>query len=404
MKFFRLLSIYDIWIIGVTVSMLALSLILISSAGAAVALSHNWNTFFFTKKHLFFTCLSLLLCLSCCTLELKTIINLGQIILLLGIIGVICTFFIGTAIKGAYRWLNILGFSLQPSELMKFGCIISVAYMIYLEKYLASILVSLFCSGLLLIQPDFGSLVLLLTVIIIIAFINGLKWIYIGLSVCFMLCTAIFAYLTLPHVVKRVDIFLQINQSEQRNTNQQITNQLGTDIINNKKIDNKKIDNKKIDKFGSSYQIIKATQAFKSGGLIGKGPGEGVLKYYLPDAHADFIFAVAGEEFGLIGNIFILILYFIFLMRMYIHAYQISRKNDDKNHLIFLIIVGLGSHILLQAWFNFLSNLALIPTKGFTLPIIGYGGSGLMASMASIGLLLNLTKKKQEQKVLHKFA
>lgn len=359
----RMISTYDYWILGITVIMLSISIMLVASAGSAVALTHQWNTFFFIKKHIIFMIIAIIACIGCTFLTKEGLLWFGYIALLLGMLGVLATFFVGTAIKGAYRWLNILGFSIQPSELMKFGVILTSARLIYKEEYNSAGIIAALCMLLLIIQPDFGSLMLVCGVLLTMAFVNGLRWIYLGVGVCIALSMAVVAYVTLPHVFKRVDIFI----------------------------------NKKEDKYGSNYQIIKATQAFKTGGLMGKGPGEGYLKYYLPDAHADFIFAVAGEEFGLFGNLVILCLYIILLFRIFVYAVR------TKDNYILLVIVGLGSHMLLQAWFNILSNLALIPTKGFTLPIIGYGGSGLIANMCAIGVLLNVTRKQNYSVVLKKY-
>ncbi|MDE8346577.1 MAG: FtsW/RodA/SpoVE family cell cycle protein [Acidocella sp.] len=138
----------------------------------------------------------------------------------------------------------------------------------------------------------------------------------------------------------------------------------------------------------SAYQAITALSAFGNGGMFGRGPGEGQVKHYLPDARADFVFAVAGEEFGLIFCGFIIIIFAAIVVR------AMLRLLREQNLFVVLAAGGLIVGFGLQAFINMASSLSLIPTKGMTLPFISYGGSSVMAISIQMGFLLALTRKR----------
>jgi cell division protein FtsW len=139
---------------------------------------------------------------------------------------------------------------------------------------------------------------------------------------------------------------------------------------------------------GDSYQIDRSLEAFMNGGLYGQGPGEGTVKLYLPDAHADFIFAVAGEELGLFACLLIVALFAFIVLR------GLSRLMRENSHFVQLAATGLLVAFGLQAVINMASSLHLMPTKGMTLPFISYGGSSLLALSLGMGMLLALTRRR----------
>ena len=141
------------------------------------------------------------------------------------------------------------------------------------------------------------------------------------------------------------------------------------------------------DPLGSQYQVTQALKSFSSGGLLGKGPGAGTILNALPDGHADFIFAVAGEEMGLLVCLGIVVLYGIVLYQFFWHAFQ----EIDRFHA--LAVVGLTLQIILQAVLNMASVLRMMPTKGMTLPFISYGGSSFLSLCWAMGMLLALTRR-----------
>ena len=141
-------------------------------------------------------------------------------------------------------------------------------------------------------------------------------------------------------------------------------------------------------KSGDTYQIERSIEAFSSGGLFGRGPGEGQVKQVLPDAHADFVFAVAGEELGLFVALFIVTLFAFIVLR------GMSRAMSEQNLFILLAVAGLLVQFGIQALINMGSSLQLIPTKGMTLPFISYGGSSLLGVALGLGMTLALTRRR----------
>jgi cell division protein FtsW len=206
-------------------------------------------------------------------------------------------------------------------------------------------------AALLIIQPDFGMLVMVSAVFGIQLFVAGLPIIWLFIAIFASVFGSIGAYLLLPHVASRINRFLDPVNSE-------------------------------------NYQVTRSLEAFESGGLYGKGPGEGSVKQFLPDSHTDFIFAVAGEEFGAIICLMIIITFAYIVIRILINLLH----EDDK--FIQIAAIGIISQFGLQAVINMGVSLNLLPTKGMTLPFISYGGSSTLAISIGMGMLLGLTKRK----------
>jgi len=266
--------------------------------------------------------------------------------------------FFGYEIKGAKRWINILGISIQPSEFTKpfffilTGWILSVKF--EQESFPSVRVTSIFyliIALFLITQPDIGTLILISASYLVQLFIAGMPIAIIALLMLFSSCALLLAYNFLPHVASRINTFL------------------GSDISNN-------------------YQITKSLLAYEKGGIFGLGPAEGIVKYSLPDSHTDFIFAVAGEEFGVIACVTISLIFCIIAVRSLL---LISRKND---YYIMLTGLGLVTQFVLQAMINMSVTLNLVPTKGMTLPFISYGGSSILAMAISMGVILSFTRKQ----------
>ena len=206
-------------------------------------------------------------------------------------------------------------------------------------------------ASLLVLQPDFGMTAVVALVWFGQCFIAGLSMVWIAVLVGLGLAGAIAAYATIPHVASRIDRFLDPAS-------------------------------------GDSYQIDRAMDAFGQGGLLGRGPGEGMVKRVLPDAHTDFIFSVAGEEFGLIACLIIVALFCFITLR----GFAKLLREDDL--FILLAAAGLLTQFGLQAVINIGVNLNLLPTKGMTLPFISYGGSSMLALALAMGMVLALTRRR----------
>jgi cell division protein FtsW len=178
--------------------------------------------------------------------------------------------------------------------------------------------------------------------------------VWVGLLALLALAAAIGAYLAFPHVAQRIDLFL--NPAS-----------------------------------GDTYQVDRALEAFANGGLLGRGPGEGVIKTIIPDAHTDFVFAVAGEEFGLLACLAIICLFAFVVLR------GLGRLLQEGDLFVLLAGAGLLVQFGLQAVINIGVNLRLMPTKGLTLPFISYGGSSLLALALGMGMILALTRRRAGQ-------
>jgi cell division protein FtsW len=211
---------------------------------------------------------------------------------------------IGTEIKGAKRWINMAGMSIQPSEFMKPALIVLTAWMISARKknpqvpgYTFAFGFYAVAVGLLLLQPDMGMVILMSTIFFFQFFLAGLPLLWIVLVSLLGGVSFVSAYFLFPHVHERIDRFLSPDTTS---------------------------------KFNERYQITQSLDAFAHGGLWGQGPGEGVVKKHLPDAHADFIFSVAGEEYGFILCVLIVILFAIIVLRSISRVFHRSDRRGGN--------------------------------------------------------------------------
>ncbi len=339
-----------------------IGVILIMASSPAVADRIGFDSFHFVRRQLFFILPSIFIMLSVSLLPPLWIRRIGVASFCLFLILFILTLIIGYETKGAQRWLQFGSFLLQPSEFIKPTLVIFTAWMLS-EKmsdrtfpgYTITIGVSLLILTILFLQPDIGMAMVISAVMFVQMFIAGLSIYFVILFSIFGMVIAFFSYLFFPHVASRVDRFLD-------------------------------------PKSGDSYQVDTALNAFDNGGLLGTGPGEGVVKEILPDAHADFIFAVAGEEFGIILVLIIIILFAFLVLRGF------SKILNETNSFIFLTTSGILTQIGLQAVINMGVNMRLLPAKGMTLPFISYGGSSLLALSFGIGVVIALTRRRANLK------
>jgi len=267
---------------------------------------------------------------------------------------------IGHEAKGATRWIRIGGSTFQPSEIIKPVLIVLSAWLLAQRERFpagpwAPIAFAFFAVtvGLLLLQPDVGQAALLTAGFIIVFFVSGLPWAWAGSFVVGGAGLGWGLYALLPHVRQRVNAFLYPTEYD-------------------------------------TYQIDKAREAIERGGMFGVGPGEGTVKRVLPDAHTDFIYSVAGEEFGLIVCVLLTVLFAVISIKGVAGA---AKQADTYQRAAG---VGLYSLFGLQAVINMSVNLSLIPPKGMTLPLVSSGGSSLLGTALTLGLALALTRKQPE--------
>ena len=334
--------------------------IILLSIGIVLSLTstteiQNFSSTYFIKRHLIFSLLSVGLIILISFQDVKLIRRLSLIgfFVSLGLILIILMF--GYEINGSKRWLPILGFTIQPSEFLKPFFVVISAWFITKglegKKFGFTIIIPLFIlsSFLLILQPDFGMTVLFMAVFFSQLFVAGLSIIFVFMLVIFILGVVILSYIYIENVRLRFNIFFDPSK-------------------------------------GDTYQIEQSIKAFKSGGLTGKGLGQGTLKDKIPDAHTDFIFSVAGEE---LGYIFCSLLIFIFLIIIIRSLLLILKKREPYS---LILVAGLVSIFGLQALINIASSIGAAPTKGMTLPLISYGGSSMVSSSILIGILLSHTK------------
>jgi cell division protein FtsW len=330
------------------------------AASPAIAERLKLDKFFFVKRHMVYLLPSIGFIVALSFLTLRWIRRFGVVLYFVCLILLIMTLLWGMEVKGAKRWLNFSGLSLQASELMKPAFVIVSAWMLsegareqrFPGIFLSFLSLFLFLV-LLVLQPDFGmSFVAMLTWIMQL-FIMGLPLMWFVLLGGMGVCAMFGAYVFLPHVTKRVDQFL---------------NPVGGDPAHD------------------LYQVHQSLKAFGNGGLFGIGPGEGTIKRRVPDAHADFVFAVAGEEFGLFLCVIIVGLFAFIIGR------SLLRVMKQRSIFTQLAAFGLLVQFGLQAMINMASSLHLIPTKGMTMPFISYGGSSFIALGMAMGVVLALTR------------
>lgn len=348
----------DRWILAALLALIGAGAILIMAASPPIAEKLGLPGFYFVKRQIMVVPLALGVLFSVSLLSPSTIRRLAAILLTLSTFAVIATLIMGVEIKGAQRWLSMGGFSLQPSEFVKPAFAVTVAWMFaeqrLIEDFPGGIIATalmLLIVSLLLLQPDLGMAGLVFATWFAEFFLAGLSFFWVSVFVALGVGGLVFAYHSFDHVAQRIDVFLDPAS-------------------------------------GDSYQVTMAQEAFLSGGLLGKGPGEGTVKQVLPDAHSDFIFAVVGEEFGILACLLLVALFTVILLRGF------SRVLQETNLFVMLAVAGLLVQFGLQAMINMASALQLMPTKGMTLPFISYGGSSYLALAVSMGMVLALTRRR----------
>jgi cell division protein FtsW len=347
----------DRWTLGAIFLLIGFGYIMMLAASPAVAERIGTSRDIFIFKQVFFLAVAAGVVFGVSLLSPRDIRRLAIVGCLIALALTAATMVIGIEIKGARRWISLPGMSVQPSEFLK-PCFAVVAAWLLAEgkkspRFPGMILAgAVFALILLLLksQPDIGMLAVVTTVFLAQLYIGGLPLALVGVAVGMMGTGAVSAYVLFPHVQSRVNRFWE-----------------GT---------------------GDNYQVTTALEAFGNGGLLGRGPGEGRVKDILPDAHADFVFAVAGEEFGMILCCVIIGVFAFIVLR------GLLRLLKEHDPFIVLACTGLVTGFGLQAFVNMASTLKLIPTKGMTLPFISYGGSSALAVALGMGMLLALTRKR----------
>ncbi len=353
------------WTIDKTLLLLILALVaagisavFAASPAAARRLSGNnlrYDDMHFVYRQLLWVAAGVPLMLATSMISHRNLRRLAVAGTLLCLLALVLVPFVGGGTNGSARWIPIMGFQFQPSEFFKPCFIVTTAWLLSLKLEDASLPTMQISAALLAMaliclisQPDVGQSALIATVWLVQAMLAGLSLTIIALLAGLGLAALVGAYFTLGHFADRVDKFL----------------------FNS----------------GDTSQIEKALNCFRAGGLFGTGPGEGRMKFKLPEAQTDYIFSVIGEEFGMIACAMLAGMFLALVLR----ALLLAMEEEDP--FIFLATSGLAVQFGLQAMINMMVNIKLLPSKGMTLPFISHGGSSFLAVSIGMGMLLAFTR------------
>lgn len=344
-------------ILSALTAILLFGILLIFAASPAVATRIGLDQYYFVIHHvaLLIPSLGIIYVLSWLSPRQVRLVALALLPVFIAL--TYATLVVGSQIKGATRWVHVPGINIQPSEFLKPVFAVVSAWLFakaydeakFPGKLISAALYFVTVAGLLL-QPDLGMTVVMTAIWFCQLFLVGIPLLYVGGLAATGVGGLGAAYLIFPHVSSRVDRFM--NPAA-----------------------------------GDTYQIDRSLEAFGNGGWLGTGPGQGVVKRMLPDAHADFIFSVSGEELGLVWSTVLMLLFLVIVLR------GLWRAAQQRDLFVLLALSGLMTQFGLQAMINMGSALHLIPTKGMTLPFVSYGGSSLIALAIGMGFVLALTRR-----------
>ncbi|TIL59367.1 MAG: putative lipid II flippase FtsW [Mesorhizobium sp.] len=351
----------DRWFLAAFLSLMGLGIVLSFAASPAVAQRIGLDSFHFATRQIIFTIPALGVMLAVSFLESRQIRRMALAMLCITLVLMVAVLYIGVEVKGARRWVSLAGVSLQPSEFLKPAFVVICAWLFAEHKRQPDIPGNLFAMlllalviSLLVAQPDFGQTMLVLGTWGVMFFMAGLPWLWIIALGAVGIGGVFAAYTVFPHVAGRIDRFMTGE--------------------------------------GDTFQVDMGRDALINGGWFGVGPGEGTVKRVIPDSHADFVYSVAGEEFGLIMCFFIMTIFAFIVLRGLGTA--LKEQDDFTRYAVGGLVTVFG----LQSVINMAVNLQLMPAKGMTLPFISYGGSSQIAIAISMGMVLALTRKRPEKR------
>jgi cell division protein FtsW len=339
-------------------------IVLSLAASPPVAARLNLEPFYFVNRHVLYLIPALAVLLATSFLSSRSIRRLALVVFVVSLVLVAATLFFGAEVKGARRWIVVLGVNIQPSEFLKPAFVILIAWLFgesarrpEMPTNTVALFLLLAAVGALVLQPDFGQTMLILLVWGALFFLAGMRMVWVfGLGGAAAVGLA-GAYATVPHVARRIQRFMDPAS-------------------------------------GDTFNVDQALESFSRGGWLGRGPGEGTIKRILPEAHTDFVFAVAAEEFGIVLCLVLLALFVFVVLR----ALRQALRDDDPFRRF--SVAGLAILFGLQSAINMAVNLHLIPAKGMTLPFISYGGSSLISLAYGMGMLLALTRERPRSEFL----
>ncbi len=353
----------DFILLFTTLALVGIGIVMVYSTSAIIAGDRFGDPYYFLKRQALYAAIGFALMILMMFVPYGLLKRLAYPILIFSILLLIAVLIpgIGHRAGGAMRWLKIQSFSFQPAEFAKLGLVVFLAYLLAKKEekirsfsfgFLPPVLLSGLVVALVMKEPDFGAAFFLTVMVFLLLFVSGARVIYIAGAVLIAVPVADYFLTNVAYRYKRLMSFIRPWE----------------------------------DPTGTSFQIIQSFLSFGSGGLFGLGLGEGRQKlFFLPAPHTDFIFSVVGEELGLVGAIGVVLLFFILTLR----GIQIGLSVGERFGAY--LALGITLMISLQAVINMGVVLGLLPTKGLTLPFISYGGTSLIANLAGVGMLLNLS-------------
>lgn len=354
---------YDVKLLFPVLFLVGVGIAMVYSASSALALGKFGSDYFFVKKQAIFAVLGVVALVVTSHIPYRFYRPLAYPLLAAAIAMLAAVRFtpLGAAAGGAQRWLNVGGLTFQPSEFARLALVIYLAYSlskkgenlkIFSVGFLPHLIVFGILAGLLMLQPDFGSSVILGAITWIMMFVGGVRLHHLASALLPLVPAAYYLMISADYRLKRFTSFLDPWQYPQR----------------------------------EGYQVTHSLMAFGTGGVWGTGIGKSYQKlFYLPEPHTDFIFSVIGEELGLWGVLVIMGLFVLILWRGTI----IARNAPDPFGA--LLAVGLTTALTLQVSINMAVTLGLLPTKGLTLPFLSYGGTSLLLNLVAVGILINIS-------------
>ncbi|WP_295809353.1 putative lipid II flippase FtsW [uncultured Nitratireductor sp.] len=351
----------DRWFLAAFLMLMGLGVVLSFAASPAVAERIGLSSFHFVTRQIIYMLPAVVIMIAVSFLSPRLVRRAALVMLVGALILMVVTLFAGMEVKGSRRWLHIFGVSVQPSEYLKPAFVVICAWLFHEHARQPEIPGNLFAMlllglviALLVAQPDLGQTMLVLGTWGAMFFIAGMPWLWIAVLGALGAGGAFLAYTIFPHVAERIDRFLTGE--------------------------------------GDTYQVDMSIEAITRGGWFGRGPGEGTVKRILPDSHTDFVFAVAGEEFGIILCLILLGLFSFVVLR------GLSKARREEDDFTRYAVSGLVILFGFQSIINMGVNVRMLPAKGMTLPFISYGGSSLIAMAISMGFVLALTRRKPEKR------
>lgn len=348
----------DRLLLSAVLLLMAAGLVLSLAASPPTAVRLGLEPFHFVKRHALLLLPAVLLLVAVSLFGPRHMRRLGLVLYGGGMLLTVVALLLGEPIKGAARWLQWGGFSIQPSELVKPGFVVLSAWLFSewqrrsdVPSLQLSVVLYLAFAAVLALQPDFGQALLITLVWGGLLYMTGVSMIWVVAFSALGALALLAAYFSMPHVANRIDRFIDPSA-------------------------------------GDTYQMDRALESFTRGGWFGRGPGEGTVKHQLPDSHTDFIFAVAAEEYGLLACLLLVALLAFVVLRGFAHALK------EQDAFVRHAVAGLMLLFGVQALINLAVNVALLPAKGMTLPLISYGGSSLLSVSIVLGLALGLTRRR----------